>query len=196
MKRRRKKRGDDQPELNLDDDHAIPPILARSTDPISSHEAAPKSKDIRKFGIDSHSGRMLIAYMNAGERGLTVEEAADIAWPEPGPKHESHTKRASDLLRADYIEVVMVWDDKQGKLVAGHKEESEIPGKSRDQANYPARRSRPRAFDEDGVDVKNGERQANDNNVWILSTDRHTEEQLPCVTACIRSRHETSSRVS
>ena len=73
---------------------------------------------------------MLIAYVNAGERGLTVEEAADIAWPEPGPKHESHTKRASDLLRADYIEVVMVWDDRQGKLVPDTRKNPKSPAKA------------------------------------------------------------------
>ena len=83
----------------------IPSAPARNDDPRTSQAQAPKMRDVRKFGIESNSGRLLREFFTAGETGLTDYKATTLVMgPMASPtQFEGCRRRCSDLRAADFL---------------------------------------------------------------------------------------------
>lgn len=78
---------------------------ARHDDPRTSKAAAKTTPDVRRFGKDSYSGRLLRVFNEAGKTGLTDHEATSRVLGKDADvtKFEGCRRRCSDLRAAAYL---------------------------------------------------------------------------------------------
>jgi hypothetical protein len=84
----------------------IPSAPARDDDPRTSQAQGTKMGDVRKFGAESNSGKLLREFFVSGEVGLTDHRATTLVVGPmaPVPRFEGCRRRCSDLRAAQYIE--------------------------------------------------------------------------------------------
>jgi hypothetical protein len=96
--------------------HYDPQAHRRNEDPSTSDKAA------RRVRPESHMAKLLIAYAQAGNEGLTPQEAGMKA----GVREEAAHKRVSDLKREGWIEPLILYGCRLERPNPGSGEDAEV----------------------------------------------------------------------